>query len=92
MNESTHRRRWAILAVLSDQATLDVAARLAEELPCRIAADMSGLAPEPLRRLRGLRGDCTGTTGAAVPPSPALAVSVTASVAGRPGASPARTA
>ena len=35
----------------------------------------------PLRRLRGLRGDCTGTTGAAVPTSPAVAGSVTASVA-----------
>ena len=60
---SAMSRRWtraalrdeagAILAALPDHATMDVASGLAEELPCRIAAEMTGLDPERLRRLRG---------------------------------------
>lgn len=55
-------RRWtedalraearAILGALPDDAAHDVAAGLVEELPCRVAADMLGLAPDRLRRLR----------------------------------------
>ena len=43
-----------ILAGLPDEAVLDVATALADELPCRVAGDMLGLAPEVLRRLRTL--------------------------------------
>lgn len=57
-------RRWdgealrtearAILANLPDTATMDVAAGMAEELPCRIAAEVTGLDPDRLRRLRAV--------------------------------------
>ncbi len=62
-------RRWsadalraeadAILAALPDDATLDVAGGLAEELPCRVAGDMLGLAPHRLRRLRAMSQQVT---------------------------------
>ncbi len=55
-------RRWsrealqaearAILATLADGGEVDLAASLADELPCRVAADMTGLDPDRLRRLR----------------------------------------
>lgn len=62
-------RRWsadalraeahAILAALPDDATHDVASGLAEDLPCRIAGDMLGLAPHRLRRLRAMSQQVT---------------------------------
>ena len=44
----------AVLAGLPDEAVLDVATTLADELPCRVAGAMLDLAPDVLRRLRTL--------------------------------------